>query len=97
MNLNLFPLLLCVRRKFVVPRVLQNNGENESEEESEENEETSEEPPPRNAFCENPAEVRARRERQRAERLQQRGVGGNRGKGSASSGSGEKKIDVVGE
>lgn len=90
---------MTFRRQFVVPRVLRSNEKPDDSEESElgEEEETSEARPPRDAFCENPAVVRERRERQRAERLQQRGGGSGKGKGSASSSSSDKKFDVVGE
>ncbi|XP_034256178.1 activating signal cointegrator 1 complex subunit 2 isoform X2 [Thrips palmi] len=86
------------RRNFVVPRVLRSNEEVESEEVSgnEEND-TEKIPPPKNAFCEDPAAVRARRERQWADRMQQRGGGRSKGKSGGSSSSGEKKFDVVGK
>lgn len=88
------------RRNFVVPRVLRSNEEVVSEEGSDNEENDSElQAPPKDAFCQDPAAVRARRERQWAERLQQRGGGGrsSKGRGGGSSSSGEKKFDVVGK
>lgn len=91
--------LMTFRRQFVVPRVLRSHEKADDSEESEldEEEETAEGRPPKDAFCENPAVVRERRERQRAERLQQRGGGSGKGRGSASSSSSDKKFDVVGK
>lgn len=93
------------RRKFVVPRVLRSREEVESSEGSEEEAEVTEDTPTRDAFCQDPALLRAKRDRQRAEQMQQRGGGSGRGgsrginpgRGGSSSASGEKRFDVVGK
>lgn len=93
----LIVVIIC-RRQFVVPRVLRSHEEVESEEGSENEENDTEQPaPPKNAFCEDPSAVRARRERQWADRMQQRGGGSSKGRGGGSSSSSEKKSDVVGK
>lgn len=85
------------RRQFVLPRVLRKHERTDSTEESENEEEVAEDRPPRDAFCENPAAIRERRERQRMESLQQRGGGFSRGRGGGSAPGGDKKFDVVGK
>ncbi|KAK3907745.1 Activating signal cointegrator 1 complex subunit 2 [Frankliniella fusca] len=93
------------RRQFVVPRVLRSREEVESSEGSEDEDESTENTQPRDAFCQDPALLRAKRERQRSEQMTQRGGGsaknGSRGsstgRGGSSSSGGEKRFDVVGK